>query len=111
MARTNKMSSSESKKNAAPATSTCRGAVAATPATSACRGAVVTTPATSTCRGALLTTPATNTYRGIMVLLTMPLGNIWAAESPFEVLNEHLFLQVGRYVPVKVFRVRNKNKP
>ena len=28
-----------------------------------------------------------------------------------EVLNEHLFLLVGRYVPTKVTRVRNKDKP
>ena len=28
-----------------------------------------------------------------------------------EVLNEHLSLLVGRYVPTKIIRVRNKNKP
>ena len=28
-----------------------------------------------------------------------------------EVLNEHLSLLVGRYVPTKVIRVRNKDKP
>ena len=33
------------------------------------------------------------------------------AINPVEVLNEHLSLLVGRYVPTKVFRVRNKDKP
>ena len=28
-----------------------------------------------------------------------------------KVLNEHLMLQVGRYVPTKVIRVRNQDKP
>ena len=28
-----------------------------------------------------------------------------------EVLNEHLSLLVGRYVPTKIIRVRNKDKP
>ena len=28
--------------------------------------------------------------------------SIWLADNPVEVLNEHLFLQVGRYVPTKV---------
>ena len=37
--------------------------------------------------------------------------NIWIFDNPVEVLNEHLSLLVGRYVPTKVIRVRNKNKP
>ena len=35
--------------------------------------------------------------------------NIWLADNPVEVLN--LYLLVGRYVPTKVIRVRNKDKP
>ena len=30
--------------------------------------------------------------------------NIWSADNPVEVLNEHLSLLVGRYVPTKVIR-------
>ena len=41
----------------------------------------------------------------------LPWGNIWLDDNPFEVLNEHLSLLVGRYVPTKVIRVRNKDKP
>ena len=37
--------------------------------------------------------------------------NIWLSENPVEVLNEHLSLLVRRYVPTKVIRVRNKDKP
>ena len=33
--------------------------------------------------------------------------NIWLSDNPVEVLNEHLSLLVGRYVPTKVIRVRN----
>ena len=36
--------------------------------------------------------------------------NIWISDNPVEVLNEHLSLLVGRYVPTKVNRVRNKDK-
>ena len=36
---------------------------------------------------------------------------IWLADNPLEVLNEHLSLLVGRYVPTKVIRVRNKDEP
>ena len=36
--------------------------------------------------------------------------NIWHADNPVEVLNEHLSLLVRRYVPTKVIRVRNKDK-
>ena len=37
--------------------------------------------------------------------------NIWPANNPVEVLNEHLSVLVGRYVPTKVIRVCNKDKP
>ena len=41
----------------------------------------------------------------------LPWCNIWLANNPVEVLNEHLSLLVGRYVPPKVIRVRNEDKP
>ena len=41
----------------------------------------------------------------------LSLRNIWSADNPVEVLNEHLLLLVGRFVPTKVIRVRNKDKP
>ena len=41
----------------------------------------------------------------------LPLRNIWLSDNPVEVLNEYLPLLVGRYVPTKVIRVRNKDKP
>ena len=41
----------------------------------------------------------------------LPWRNIWSSDNPVEVLNEHLSLLVGRYVPTKVIRVRNKDKP
>ena len=41
----------------------------------------------------------------------LPWRNIWLSENPVEVLNEHLSLLVGRCVPTKVIRVRNKDKP
>ena len=41
----------------------------------------------------------------------LPWHNIWLADNPVEVLNKHLFLLVGRYVPTKVIRVCNKDKP
>ena len=37
--------------------------------------------------------------------------NIWHADNHLEVLNKYLSLLVGRYVPTKVIRVRNKDKP
>ena len=37
--------------------------------------------------------------------------NIWSAEDLVEVSNEHLSLLVGRYVPTKVIRVHNMEKP
>ena len=36
---------------------------------------------------------------------------IWLADNPVEVLNKHLSLLVGRYIPTKVICVHNKNKP
>ena len=41
----------------------------------------------------------------------LPCRNIWSSDNPVEVLNEHLSLLVGRYVPTKIIRVRNKDKP
>ena len=41
----------------------------------------------------------------------LPWLNIWSADNPVEVLNEHLLLLVGRFVPTKIIRVRNKDKP
>ena len=41
----------------------------------------------------------------------LPWRNIWLADNPVEVLNEHLSLLVGLYVPTMVIRVRNKDKP
>ena len=41
----------------------------------------------------------------------LPWRNIWLSDNPVEVLNEHLSLLVGRSVPTKVIRVRNKEKP
>ena len=41
----------------------------------------------------------------------LPWRNIWSADNPVEVLNEHLSLLVGRYVTTKVIRVYNKEKP
>ena len=40
----------------------------------------------------------------------LPWRNIWLSDNPVEVLNEHVSLLVGRYVPTKVIRVRNKDK-
>ena len=36
---------------------------------------------------------------------------IYLADNPVEVLNEHLSLLVGRYVPTKIIPVRHKDKP
>ena len=41
----------------------------------------------------------------------LPWRNIWLSDNPVEVWNEHLSLLVGRYVPTKVIRVRNNDKP
>ena len=37
--------------------------------------------------------------------------NIWSADNPVEILNEHLFLLVGRYVQTRVIRVHNRDRP
>ena len=50
-----------------------------------------------------------NTVCGAMK--DLPLGNIWSNGNPVDVLNEHLLLLVGRFVPTKVISVRNKDKP
>ena len=39
-----------------------------------------------------------------------PWRNIWLADNPVEVVNEHLSLLVGLYVRINVIRVRNKEK-
>ena len=41
----------------------------------------------------------------------LPWRNIWLSDNSVEVLNEHLSLLVGRYVPTKVICVGNKDKP
>ena len=41
----------------------------------------------------------------------LPWRNIWLSDNPVEVLNEHLSLLVGRFVPTKIIRVRDKDKP
>ena len=50
-----------------------------------------------------------NTVCGAMK--DLPWRNIWSGDNPVEVLNEHLLLLVGRYVPTKIIRVCNKDKP
>ena len=44
-------------------------------------------------------------------LFFLPWHNIWSAENPVDVLNEHLLLLVIRFVPAKIIRVCNKDKP
>ena len=41
----------------------------------------------------------------------LPWRNILLSDNPVEVLSEHFSLLVGRYVPTKVIRVWNKDKP
>ena len=41
----------------------------------------------------------------------LPRRSIWCAVNPVEVMNQHLFLLVERFVPTKVIRVRNKDNP
>ena len=41
----------------------------------------------------------------------LPWRNIWSSDNHIEVLNEHLLLLVGRFVPTNIVRVRNKDKP
>ena len=50
-----------------------------------------------------------NTVCGAMQ--DLPWRNIWSADNPVVVLNEHLLLLVGRFVPTKIISVRNKDKP
>ena len=50
-----------------------------------------------------------NTVCGAMQ--DLPCRNIWSADNPVEVLNEQLLLLVGRFVPTKIIRVCNKDKP
>ena len=50
-----------------------------------------------------------NTVCGAMQ--DLPWRNIFSADSPVEVLNEHLLLLVVRFVLTKVIRVRNMDKP
>ena len=40
----------------------------------------------------------------------LPWHNIWSADNPVELLNDHLLLLVGRFVPTKIIRVRNKDE-
>ena len=39
-----------------------------------------------------------------------PWRNIWSADNPVEVFNQHLLLLVGCFVSTKVIRLRNKDK-
>ena len=41
----------------------------------------------------------------------LPWHNIWFADNPVEVLNEHLLLLLRSFVPTKVIRAGNKDKP
>ena len=50
-----------------------------------------------------------NTVCGAM--WDLPWHNIWSSDNPVEVLNEHLSLLIGRYVPTKIIHVRNKENP
>ena len=50
-----------------------------------------------------------NTVCGAMH--NLPWRNIWSADNPAQILNEHFLLLVGRFVPTKVIRVLNKDKP
>ena len=40
----------------------------------------------------------------------LPWRNIWLSDNPSEVLNKHISLLVGRYVPTKDILVQNKDK-
>ena len=50
-----------------------------------------------------------NTVCGAMQ--DLPWCNTWSADNRVDVLNEHLLQLVGRFVPTKVIRVRNKDTP
>ena len=41
----------------------------------------------------------------------LPWRSIWSADNPVERLNVHLSLLVARFVPTKVIRMYNKDKP
>ena len=41
----------------------------------------------------------------------LPWRNIWLADNPVEVLDGHMSLLFECYVPTKLIRVRNKDKP
>ena len=41
----------------------------------------------------------------------LPWRSIWSADNPVERLNVHLSLLVERFVPTKLIRERNKDKP
>ena len=41
----------------------------------------------------------------------LPYCNIWFADNHVEVLNEHLLLLVGRFIPTKVICMGNKDNP
>ena len=41
----------------------------------------------------------------------LPWRNIWLSDNPVEVLNEQLSLLGGCYIPTKIIRVHNKDKP
>ena len=41
----------------------------------------------------------------------LPWRNIWSADNSVEILNEHLLLLVGRFVPTKFICVCNKDEP
>ena len=45
------------------------------------------------------------------VIGVLPWRSIWSADNPVERLNVHLSQLVERFVPTKVIRVRNKDKP
>ena len=49
-----------------------------------------------------------NTVCGAMQ--DLPWRNIWSADNPVEILNEHLLLLVRRFLPTKIIHVRNKDK-
>ena len=46
-----------------------------------------------------------------LIKSNLPWWNIWFADNPVQVFNEHLLLLVGCFVPTKVIRVRHKDKP
>ena len=50
-----------------------------------------------------------NTVGG--ALQDLPWRNIWSADNPVEVLNEHLSVLGRHYVPTKVICVCSKDKP